>query len=434
MNILVVSATSIFPHHKDSIRGIWFGNFFRHLGSLVNKIVVVVPAAYVPAPLLRLPAFAEQRAEPHHWYHGIEVFRPQYLSFRATRNVWCQARASVLGALPLCESLNRRHRFDVVVGLGFGPPSHTAQYVAKAIGKKCANWAIGSDVHTCPDLSAENLRLFSHNVRYSDLVLAASEDLRRMIVRRCPWARHTHVLYWGTDLAGITGTVPDQRGLRAELGLEKDRTYMLSVGHVAKTKGTGEFYEAFRRLAGARPELAAVWVGDGSELANLRNRAREDGLADRFILPGRVPRPRALQFMQAADIMVFPTYKEGLPNVVMEAMASALPVVTTPAGGIPEIIVDGHTGLLVPIRDVQALVEGVQRILGNPHQARKMAHRGRKLILDHFDVVKNVKVGLEIFEHLASGGSRTEPLRACAGVRPGCLPIEMVRSEGQSGD
>jgi len=397
----------------------FFANFLCQLKPKVERITVVSPKAYGPSGLLRFPRFSNRRLIlPHEWWRGIEVFRPDYLSAGAGSHMWFQSRMWCHSLMPLCCSLHRRHDFDVVIGYGFGTPAHGAQCVARTLGIPNVCWAIGSDVHAAPQQSAENVRLFMHNVRYTDAVLTESESLRQAILRRCPNARHVHTYYKGIDLGDLR-ELPASTEARAKLGLDGERTYMLSSGSVCQTKGVNEFYEAFRALADDFPKLSAIWVGGGPLQDSLQDRARKDGLSDRFGVTGNVPRSDVLTYMRAADVMAFPSYAEGLPNVVMEAMAAELPTISTDVGGVPEIIVEGVTGAMVRPRDSAALAERIRDVFAAPDRWRTMSRNARRVIMDHFDVERNAEIALSFLDRMVAGDSPSEPVSPCADVRPG---------------
>lgn len=426
MNLLVITNAGLFPSVGRPGAGLFFANMLRRLVPHVGRIVAVTPVAYIPGPLLALGRFRQQSLiAAHESWNGIEVIRPPYLSLSADQHLWFQARWYLRAAAPLCEVLHRRHRFDLVVGYGFGPPAHAAQYVARQTGLRCVSWAIGTDVHTSPGQSAENASLFRHNVRHTDLILTESAALRGDILRSCPQARHVHTYYKGIDLEGLGGTV-DRAAVRAQLGLAPGRTYLLMAGRVWLPKGAYEFYEAFQRLAAARPTLDAVWVGDGLDARNLRQMAQRDGLTDRFKITGNVPRERVLEYMRAADLLVFPSHAEGLPNVVMEGMAAGLPAISTDVGGVGEIIVPGVTGLLIPPKDAGAIVAAVEHVLGSPDRGAAMAARGRRFIWDYFNVDRNAPIALNILRHIAGGGAPEDPVASAAGVAPGRLPRDLL--------
>jgi glycosyltransferase involved in cell wall biosynthesis len=94
--------------------------------------------------------------------------------------------------------------------------------------------------------------------------------------------------------------------------------------------------------------------------------------------------------MKVSEMLLFPSWAEGLPNVVLEAMASGLPVVTTSVGGIPEVVEDGVTGLLVPPKDADALATAALRIIEDNELRQRCIRNARKLVCERFDVNRNV--------------------------------------------
>jgi len=423
MKLLVITTMGLFPRKTSPMAGIFFAHLLRCLRPLVEQLIVVVPTTYIPKALLGLARFATHRniGAREHWL-GLEVLRPRFLSVHSESRMWVQARSFCHAALPLCRALHRRRRFDLVVGYGFDLPAHTAQLVARTLGLRSVCWAIGEDVNIIPRRSAENRRFFRHCVRNVDLILTESDALRRTMSCEAPQARHIHPFYKGIDLRPLEPS-GDRSFLRKRLQLAPDLTYMLMCGRLLKDKGAVEFCETFRALSADLPDLGALWVGDGPMASEMKKRTAADGLSDRLLITGKVLRGKVLEYMQAADILVFPSYHEGLPNVVMEALACGLPTVATDVGGVREVLADGKTGLLVPPKDANALTQAAARLLKDSETARRMARRGRQLIVDHFDVAKNAPVALEIFNHVAAGGSADDPLPACANKAPGQLPL-----------
>jgi glycosyltransferase involved in cell wall biosynthesis len=426
VNILAITSNNLFPHSRDDSHGIFFANFLRGLLPHVEKIVVVAPQARIPRALQRLHPSLPARVPFHCNYLGIEVYRPLFLSFAAKRCLWVQGRLATAAILPLCRRLHRRHAFDLVLGQGFFGISHAVVSVADDLGCPCVNRAIGDDVNTVPDLSAENAALLRHDVRRSGLVLTVSAALREVLLRRVPGARHVHVLYRGTDLAFTEAPRPDRGGLRRCLGLSPDRTYMMTAGEINGQKGSEEFYQAFRELALRRRDLSAVWVGEGPHRRPLRERAQRDGLGDRLVLPGQTTRAEVLRYMQAGDVMAFASHREGLANVLLEALAAGLPVVATRVGGAPEIIVDAVSGRLVPPRDAPALAAAVEWVLQDPARARRLAERGRDFVRTYFDVRANARVAAGIFADLLAGKDPTLPPPVSANMAVGRLPVETL--------
>jgi glycosyltransferase involved in cell wall biosynthesis len=148
---------------------------------------------------------------------------------------------------------------------------------------------------------------------------------------------------------------------------------VLFVGWMLPAKGVRELLAAARELPGARftlvgPEEPAFVASIREELASLGARVRH---------LGALPREDVLALYREADVFTLPTWREGFPNVVLEAMAASLPVVATPVGAIPDAVRDGEEGLLVPPRDAAALTAALRRLCADPALRRSMGERAR---------------------------------------------------------
>ena len=148
---------------------------------------------------------------------------------------------------------------------------------------------------------------------------------------------------------------------------------------------------ACRDLAAQGVEVRLTLAGDGPERGKIREIIHREGLADRVSLPGAVPHREVARLMAAADLLVMPSLiapsgdRDGIPNVILEALLCEVPVVASAVSGIPEVIQDGDTGWLTAPGDPEALARAVAAALADPAEARRRAERGRDLVAREFD-------------------------------------------------
>jgi len=163
------------------------------------------------------------------------------------------------------------------------------------------------------------------------------------------------------------------------------RARLLWVGRLEPEKRPDLLLTCFRALCERRPgALELDVVGRGPLLAEAESLARRLGVSDRVRLRGYVPHgPELQRLYEAADLLVLSSASEGFPQVILEAMARGLPVVTTAAGGIPALLDDGVNAILVPCNDADALTAGVERVLDDPGLQERLRSAGLRFAREH---------------------------------------------------
>jgi len=186
-------------------------------------------------------------------------------------------------------------------------------------------------------------------------------------------------------------------------GVEPDRyrrgdhppgQHLVFVGRLAAVKGVAVLIRAVTALAPDHPGLRLTLIGDGPERAALEAEARAGGAADRIAFAGARTQQEVAETLARADLFVLPSFAEGVPVVLMEAMASGLPVVATRIAGIPELVEDGISGRLVPPGNQAALTEAIATLLADPEAAAAMGRAGRAKVEAGFDIATEAaKIG-----------------------------------------
>jgi glycosyltransferase involved in cell wall biosynthesis len=190
---------------------------------------------------------------------------------------------------------------------------------------------------------------------------------------------HMHVLYNGVDPDRFHPL--DMQACRQRLGVAADEEMILFVGNVLVTKGCGELLEAFACLASSRPRLTLTYVGDGPMRKALQAKAQELGLAARVRFPGRVAHEQLNAWFACASVFCLPSYSEGVPNVVLEAMACGKSVVSTDVGGVVEVLPD-FAGTIIQPRDAGALAKALDDTLSRSWDHARIAEHASRFNWD----------------------------------------------------
>jgi len=232
--------------------------------------------------------------------------------------------------------------------------------------------------------------------RITDAFMFVSDEDRQVALREgiATGAAKATTIYNGVDLESyppkrsallisrLAGAGLDAVELRNNLKIPQDAPVVGIVGRVVREKGYIDFAEMAKLVSACRNDVYFLVVGDAlpsdrdGVAAELRSIVEAAGLQENFRFTGFTD--RVADYLQVMDIFVLPSYREGFPRSVLEAMSSALPVVATNIRGCREAVVNGETGLLVPPRNGPALAEAVSYLLGNPDLARSMGSAGRE--------------------------------------------------------
>jgi len=190
--------------------------------------------------------------------------------------------------------------------------------------------------------------------------------------------------------------------LRRTLGLPEGALVVGAIGRFSIEKGHRYLLEAMRIVVGKHPEAHLVLLGEGRERRNLEDLA--DQLRLRHSITFADFQKNVSPWIRSCDVIANPSLTEGIPNVVLEAMALCTPVVATAVGGVPDLIDDGRTGLLVRSQDVEGLSKGILRVLEHPAEAAVMARRGMEKVTTEFSPQNQRELLLAMYEEVLSAG------------------------------
>jgi glycosyltransferase involved in cell wall biosynthesis len=355
MRVAVV--TKIFPSSLEPLSA----PFNRQqIGELARRCDVDVLVAIPRVPFSRLLTVPKRAARlaalpARERVHGVEVTYVRQLYV---------PRVGLAVAVPLYLASLRPHRdclraADVVLATWAYPDGCAAVLYALSLGKPCVVKVHGSDVNTV--LKRPAARFIAKQVLpRAKAVVAVSRPLARELVQLGVPDARVKVVPNGVDTALFFPR--DRAEMRRALGVPANARLILFVGRLEPQKGLSELFDAFGHVRRCVPEAMLVLIGEGVSEGEARARVAT--------LPGGVakvlgPRPHreVAAWMGACDVLALPSWAEGTPNVVLEALASGRPAVATAVGGIPDVLVDSRAGIVVPPKDAAALADALSAAL-----------------------------------------------------------------------
>jgi len=277
-------------------------------------------------------------------------------------------------------------------------PASVARFVSQLTGLPYSFTAHAKDIYTSPPASLANkmdaarfvVTCTEYNAQYLAGLVAPGT------------AERIHRIYHGLDLRKFGApTHPAE----AAAG---DMPTILAVGRLVEKKGFSYLIDSMALLRRRGYEANLQIVGDGDIRGALVQQIEAAGLQDRVTLLGPRPQEDLLDMYRHATLFALPCIvtdngdRDGIPNVLVEAMRLGLPVVSTRVSGIPELIIDGDTGLLVPPRDTRALTDALARLLDDPHLRGRLAAGAARHVLHEFDLVGNAARLRELLDGAAA--------------------------------
>ena len=366
MKVLVI--TNLFGYPWDPTRGMFNQQQFDRLAQRV-ELTVLVAVPWTDA-IQRPRAYWTARRDARQRWPYVDYFVFWYLPGVA------QALHAVFFFLSLALQRPVRlfvHRYQALIGSWGFPDAVATSLIGRLRGTPVLMKFHGTDVNDYLNVPSKRWQIIKA-VQNSHAVMCASAALGARLVQAGAASQRISVIYNGVDSARF---FPMRSTANREvLGLPDDAKLLLFIGNLKPSKGCVDLLDAFIHVAATQPQLHLVFIGDGAARGTLTQRAASRGLTARVHLVGKIEHPHLPAWFAACDLFCLPSHNEGVPNVVLEAMACGVPVLATQVGGIPEVVPD-FAGVLVPAQDSPALQAALRAALLRTWDAARIAEHAR---------------------------------------------------------
>lgn len=353
MKVLVL--TSLYPNSAQPNLGVFVENRTRRLAAAGIAVRVVAPV-FVPVwPLTRMARFRKALPAEQEQQHGLTVYHPHVPQIPG---LWARNPGAMTGTcLPLLREIRREFAFDVIDAHFFYPDGVAAARLSQLLHIPCVITSRGSDVTDWPKRPAARTMILEAAATAKALAAVSASLADEMRALGMDPKKIT-ILRNGVDLDHFKPM--DRESARAKYGVYGK--CVLSVAALVPLKSHHVTIEAVAAL----PDVTLLIAGQGPEQQNLQSLIDRLGVQSRIKLLGPVPHADLTSLYNAADIFVLSSTREGLPNVVLEAIACGTPVVVTPVGGSVEVIDDPRAGTSYPVGDAAALRVALQAYFDHP--------------------------------------------------------------------
>ena len=366
----VVMVTSSYPRFPGDLTGTFLEPIAHGIADLGHAVHVVAPWH----PLVRRPA--REGGVRFHFYRYAPLRPLNVFGYAGALRADVSLRPAAYAAAPLAlaagwratRRVARRHGATVLHAHWVIPGGVVAAAAACALPLVVS--LHGSDVFVA-ERNALARRAARFAFRRADRITACSDDLRARAETVGADTARAEVVPYGVDVKRFAPNPDVRRRVRTRHDLADDDPVVFAVGRLVRKKGFEYLIDAVAALATRWKRLRLILAGSGDLDEELRARAAAGGIAHRVRWLGAIPQTEVAEWLAAADVVALPSVVDdagnvdGLPNTILEALATGTAVVATHAGGIASVAVDRETSLVVPQRNAGALADAIEALLGD---------------------------------------------------------------------
>jgi teichuronic acid biosynthesis glycosyltransferase TuaC len=399
----ILTISHMFPTARSAQYGVFICREAQSLRPYDIECSFLVGRPWAPWPLPYVPRWrdygptnppappADMEAD------GVAYLRPPGFGFRRF-----EGRSLARALWPAARRRHQEEAFDLVLGVSMLPDAEAAVVIGERLGLPVASLAVGSDVMVYPDRMPVLWQRLCDTLTQVALPVGVSQSVCRRLAETGRCRREPLCIYLSRD-AGQFAPAANKEQIRQQLGWPAKGIVAVYLGGLVETKGLSELAAAAEPLLERYPDFRLVCVGDGPSRERISDVQARLGRQDAVVLPGRVAPDDVPRFLQAADFLVLPSYSEGMPQAVLEAMNCGLPVVATRVGGVPEAVLDGETGLLVEPRNVEQLRGALERMITDEQFRTTAGEKGLARARAVFDPDRNARMFADALRAVAEG-------------------------------
>ncbi len=234
-------------------------------------------------------------------------------------------------------------------------------------------------------------------------IISVSQAAKKLLVDGGVSPRVIHVITNGIEPRYFQDESASAAVVRQQLGIPEGSPVVGTIARLSVEKGHRELLHIAYAVLRRKPEATFLVVGTGPLADDLQSQAEQLGIKDRVIFTGA--RRDVTTLSHLMDVFLLPSREEALPLAILEAMAAARPIISSTVGGVPEVVVDGETGLLFGPDDRQGFTDAVVKLIEQPELARQYGERGRKRVASHFGVDRMVRETVRYYRKVLAAGT-----------------------------
>jgi len=386
----VLVITNIFPNNVEPHSGAFNLYQFSALAEVIDlKVVAPVPWLLGTKIYATFKGFGRVgRVKFEENLSGLKVFHPKFY------NIWAmQFLSGIIFFLSVFNTIRRisaSFKFNLIIATWAYPDAFASLFIAKIFRVPFIVKVHGSDI-----LCVKNpliVQMIKYMLKRADRIICVSQDLKSKIgTMGITDMSKVYVLYNGTDLNEFKPIEKEE--VRTKVNLPCKKQIITYIGTLKTSKGVYILLDAFLNLVHSvkNKNFHLIFLGEGPEKEKLRNKVKSYNLESAIDFLGVKPHKEVPLFINASDVIILPSFSEGVPNAILESLACGVPVVATRVGGIPEIVNSDEVGILVPPADAMLLTSALTSFFEKGWNRMKIRNHAKKFSWDN---------NIQIFSHI----------------------------------
>jgi glycosyltransferase involved in cell wall biosynthesis len=399
MRVLIVS--DMFPRGDNPLSGVFVLDQVKALLRNGLDITVICPTPRFIAHLGLVGNFKRGTALKSNRRHisGVEVASIPYLNLPLSVGIQLTIASMYLALLGSIKREFDKRRVDIIHAHRVFPTGYVSMLISRKLGVPCAISAHGSDVHTHPFNNTKIGMLTRRTIEGADQLIAVSYSLALQIEGLRRPKNPVLVVHNEIDTT-LFKPIPERAALRRSLGLPEQGLAICYAGRISQEKGILELVSAFDSLRASNPDVWLLLIGDGP----LRREIQNYGAIrqNRVFCVGPVLHDDMAKWLNAADIFVMSSHKEGASMVVLEAMACGLPIIATSVGIVPELEIENSCGFVIPANQAAPLTAALEQLIQNEELRLRMGFSARNIITSKYEPANTLSRLPQIYRRLTS--------------------------------
>lgn len=389
-----------FPTTADPVKGIYVREQLEAILNLANlKTTIISPVPYAPKILwFKQKWRAYGREEKQGNFRGYQVYYPRYPVIPGAPCFFFQGFSMFFSVYALVKQISRQNSTILLHAHTIMPDGLAALLLKLCLKNiKVICTIHGSDILVFPFRNKITTLLTKLAIKGMDKVVCVSNHLKTAVLEF--WHREVEVVTNGVSPEKFTLNRESWGQVQEIRGRWSNKKLVLFVGNLIAAKGIKELLQSLPALDN---NIVLLLVGRPHLHNYIEDFTRQNGLTGRVVMVGAVAHQEIRLWMQACDVFILPSYSEGMPVVMFEAMSLGKPVILTRVGGVTEVISDGKNGILIPPRDVEAIRQALKRVLENPELAEQLGAAAQATVLNGYTWADNARQMLNIYQAMVN--------------------------------